>query len=227
MTFKKGLFQTSVGRKNLMAVTGLFISFFLIIHLMGNLILIIPDSYFPIEFWGVDNAHDMYNAYSHFLVHFWPVTVIAWLLYASLVAHAVDALLITIRNNKAKGEKYVVTDNSTSPWYSRNMGILGSILGIFIAIHMAQFWLKYKVLGTEEDLYRLVVETFKLWWVVVIYEIGIIALAFHLIHGIQSAHRSLGVYPKTALSVIQKIALYFSLIMAVLYGIIPIIIYFK
>jgi succinate dehydrogenase / fumarate reductase cytochrome b subunit len=227
MAFKKGLFQTSVGRKNLMAVTGLFIIFFLLIHLMGNLILIIPDSYFPIEFWGVENAHDMYNAYSHFLVHFWPVTAIAWVLYISIGVHIVDALLITLRNNKAKGEKYMVTDNSTSSWISRNMGILGSVLGIFIVIHMAQFWLKYKVLGTEEDLYRLVVATFKLWWVVVIYEIGIIALALHLIHGIESAHRSLGMYQKTPMGIIKKIALYFSLIMAILYGIIPIIIYFK
>lgn len=210
-----------------MAVTGLFIIFFLLIHLMGNLILIIPDSYFPIEFWGVENAHDMYNAYSHFLVHFWPVTVIAWVLYLAIAAHAVDALLITLRNNKAKGEKYAVTDHSTSSWYSRNMGILGTVLGIFIVIHMAQFWLKYKVLGTEEDLYQLVTATFKLWWVVLIYEIGIVALLFHLLHGIESAHRSLGVYPKTPLTVIKKIALYFSVIMAILYGIIPIIIYFK
>ncbi len=71
MAVKKGLFKTSIGRKNLMAFTGLFIIFFLVIHLIGNLILVIPDSFFPIEFWGnVANAHDMYNAYSHFLVHF-------------------------------------------------------------------------------------------------------------------------------------------------------------
>jgi succinate dehydrogenase / fumarate reductase cytochrome b subunit len=228
MAFKKGLFKTSVGRKNLMAFTGLFIIFFLVIHLIGNLILIIPDSYFPIEFWGgVESAHDMYNAYSHFLVHFWPITLVAWILYAAIFTHIIDALLITLRNNKAKGEKYQVTDNSTSTWYSRNMGILGIVIGIFIVIHMGQFWLKYKVLGTEPDLYQLVVGTLKQWWVVLIYEIGIIALGFHILHGIESAHRSLGFYPKPVMNVIKVIALYFSLIMAVLYAIIPIIIYFK
>ena len=228
MAVKKGLFKTSVGRKNLMAITGLFIIFFLIIHLIGNLILVIPNSFFPIEFWGdVENAHDMYNAYSHFLVHFWPVTVVAWALYASIIAHVVDALLITLQNKKSRGEKYQVTNNSTSTWYSRNMGFLGTVIGVFIVLHMAQFWLPYKVLTTEHDLYDLVTATFKVWWFVLIYEIGIIALGFHLVHGIESAHRSLGIYPKKVMHVINYIALFFSLIMAILYAIIPIILYFK
>jgi succinate dehydrogenase / fumarate reductase cytochrome b subunit len=228
MAFKKGLFKTSVGRKNLMAVTGLFIAFFLIIHLVGNLILIIPEDYFPIEFWGgVESSHDMYNAYSHFLVHFWPITLVAFILYASIIIHVIDALLITLRNNKANGDKYVVTDNSTSSWNSRNMGILGTVIGLFIFIHMAQFWLQYKVLGTEHDLYELVTATFKVWWIVLIYEAGIISLGFHLAHGIESAHRSLGAYPPGLMRVIKYIGLCFSIVMAVLYAIIPIILYFK
>jgi len=228
MAIKKGLFKTSVGRKNLMAFTGLFIIFFLIIHLIGNLILVIPNSFFPIEFWGdVENTHDMYNAYSHFLVHFWPVTIVAWVLYAAILAHIVDALLITLRNRKSQGEKYQVSDTETSTWYSRNMGVLGTVIGLFIVLHMVQFWLQYKVLKIEHDLYNLVLATFKIWWYVVIYEIGIIALGFHLVHGIESAHRSLGIYPKKMMHTIKLIALYFSLVMAVLYAIIPIILYFK
>ena len=228
MAIKKGLFKTSVGRKNLMAFTGLFIIFFLIIHLIGNLILVIPDSFFPIEFWGnVASTHDMYNAYSHFLVHFWPVTIVAWVLYASIALHVIDAFLITLQNRRSRGEKYQITDNSTSTWYSRNMGVLGSVIGIFIVLHMAQFWLPYKVLQVEHDLYDLVLATFKVWWYVLIYEIGIIALCFHLIHGIESAHRSLGIYPKRIMNIIKYIALCFSLVMAILYAIIPIILYFK
>jgi len=228
MAIKKGLFKTSVGRKNLMAFTGLFIIFFLIIHLVGNLILVIPNSFFPIEFWGdVENGHDMYNAYSHFLVHFWPVTIVAWVLYAAILAHIVDALLITLNNRESQGEKYQVSDTETSTWYSRNMGVLGTVIGFFIVLHMVQFWLQYKVLKIEHDLYNLVLATFKIWWYVVIYEIGIIALGFHLVHGIESAHRSLGIYPKKMMNTIKLIALYFSLVMAILYASIPIILYFK
>ncbi len=228
MAVKKGLFKTSVGRKNLMALTGLFIIFFLIIHLLGNLILIIPDSFFPIEFWdNVTNQHDMYNAYSHFLVHFWPITVVAWVLYLAIALHIVDALLITLNNKKAKGGKYAVIDNSTSSWTSRNMGLLGTIIGVFIVMHMAQFWLQYKVLKVEKDLYDLVLETFKVWWMVVIYEVSIIAIGFHIVHGIESAHRSLGIYPKKIMHTVKYIALYFGFIMAILYAIIPVILYFK
>lgn len=228
MATKKGIFKTSVGRKNVMALTGLFIIFFLIIHLIGNLILILPDSFFPIEFWGdVANQHDMYNAYSHFLVHFWPITLVAWILYATIAVHIVDAIIITLNNRKAQGEKYAITDNSTSTWISRNMGILGTVIGFFIVFHMAQFWLQYKVLKIEHDLYHLVIETFKVWWMVVIYEIGIIALGLHIIHGIESAHRSLGFYNKRIMKIVKIVALYFGLVMAILYAIIPIILYFK
>ena len=154
-------------------------------------------------------------------------TIVAWVLYAAIAIHIIDALLITLNNKKAKGEKYVVTDNSTSTWISRNMGLIGTVIGVFIIMHMAQFWLQYKVLKIEHDLYNLVIETFKVWWMVALYEIGIIALGLHIIHGIESAHRSLGIYPKKTMNIIKYIALYFGLIMAILYAIIPIILYFK
>lgn len=228
MNPSKGLLKSSIARKNLMAVTGLFIIFFLVIHLIGNLILILPDGFFPVEFWGgVQNTHDMYNAYSHFLVSFWPVTFVAWVLYAAIIVHVIDAAIITISNRKAQGEKYQVTDHSTSTWYSRNMGLLGTVIGFFIVLHMAQFWLQYKVLGTEHDLHKLVLETFSHWWYVVIYEIGIIALGFHLVHGIESAHRSLGFYPNKAIKIIKIVAFCFGIGMAFLYAIIPIVLYFK
>ena len=228
MQEKKGLFKSSVSRKNMMAISGLFISFFLVIHLIGNLILIIPDSFFPIEFWGnVASVHDMYNAYSHFLVHFWPVTVIAWILYAFIIIHIVDAIAITIQNRKSQGDTYVMSDKSSSTWYSRNMGILGTILAGFIIIHMAQFWLKYKVLEVEEDLYNLVVATFKVEWFVILYVVSIIAMGFHLVHGIESAHTSLGVYQKRLVKIVKVFAFWFSIVLTLLYAIIPIIIYFK
>lgn len=228
MAFKQGLFKTSIARKNLMAGTGLFIAFFLIIHLAGNLILILPNSFFPVEFWGgVESQHDMYNAYSHFLVHFWPITIIAWILYAAIAVHAVDALLLTLANNKVKGDKYAVTDHSTSKWYSRNMGLLGIAIGAFIILHMGQFWLQYKVLEVEHDLYNLVLATFDVWWMVVIYELGIIALGFHLLHGIESAHRSLGFYKPGVMRIIKLISIGFAIAMTVLYGIIPIILYLQ
>jgi len=228
MTGQKGLFKTTVARKNLMAITGLFTAFFLIIHLAGNLILIIPDSWFPIEFWGnVASAHDMYNAYSHFLVHFWLITVIAWVLYISIAIHALDALLITLNNNKAAGEKYVKFDNSSSSWVSRNMGILGATLGLFIILHMYQFWLQYKILGVEHDIYELVIKTFQDPIYVVIYLLAILSLGLHLSHGVDAAFRSLGVYSTRGMKMTKCFAKLFAITLAVLYAIIPVIVHFQ
>jgi succinate dehydrogenase / fumarate reductase cytochrome b subunit len=92
---------------------------------------------------------------------------------------------------------------------------------------MAQFWLKYKVLEIEHDLYSLVIATFKIGWYVILYEIGIIALGFHLVHGIESAHISLGFHQKKVLKFIKTFALWFSIAITILYAIIPLVIYFK
>lgn len=228
MTSQKGLFKTSVARKNLMAITGLFTAFFLIIHLAGNLVLIIPDSWFPIEFWGnVASAHDMYNAYSHFLVHFWPITVIALILYVSLAVHAIDALLLTLNNRKAAGSKYVKFNNTGSTWQSRNMGILGATLGLFIILHMYQFWLQYKVLEVEHDIYNLVVSAFQDPIYVGIYLIAITALGFHLSHGVDAAFRSLGVYSTRGMKISKCFAKVFAISLAVLYAIIPVIVHIQ
>lgn len=228
MTGQTGLFKTSIARKNLMSITGLFMAFFLVIHLLGNLILIIPNSYFPIEFWGnVANAHDMYNAYSHFLVHFWPITVIAWILYISIAIHVVDALLLTLNNRKQAGADYVKRDRTSSSWQSRNMGILGSVLFIFIVMHMVQFWLKYKVLQIEDDIYNLVVATFKIKGVVIFYVVSIIALGMHLLHGVESAFRSVGVYSSAGMKIAKYCSVIFAVVLSVLYAIIPIIVYIQ
>ena len=228
MTGQKGLFKTTVARKNLMAITGLFTAFFLIIHLAGNLILIIPDSWFPIEFWGnVESAHNMYNAYSHFLVHFWLITVIAWVLYASIAIHAIDALLLTLNNRKAAGSKYVKFTNVGSTWQSRNMGLLGTALGLFIILHMYQFWLQYKVLGVEHDIYELVVRTFQDPIYVAIYLVAILALGLHLSHGVDGAFRSLGVYSSRGMKFAKCFAKLFAITLSVLYAIIPVILYIQ
>lgn len=228
MTGQKGLFKTTVARKNLMAITGLFTAFFLIIHLAGNLILIIPESYFPIGFWGgVESAHDMYNAYSHFLVHFWAIEVIAWVLYASIAIHVIDAVVLTLNNRKAAGSKYVKFDNSSSTWVSRNMGILGSVILIFIIIHMGQFWLKYKILHIEDDIYNLVVAAFQIPGVVAVYVVSITVLGLHLSHGVDAAFRSIGVHSTRGMKMTKCFSKLFAITLAVLYAIIPVIVYFQ
>ena len=125
-------FSSSLGKKLVMALTGIFLCTFLIVHLVGNLQLF------------KDDAGQAFNAYAYFMTHFGPIKIVSYLLYASIIIHAVYALLLTAANKKARPGAYAVQKGGqNSPWSSRNMGILGTILLIFIVVHMGDFWWKY------------------------------------------------------------------------------------
>src|ERR1700710_724925 len=128
----KQTFNSSLGKKLIMALTGLFLCTFLIVHLGGNLLL-----------FNNDNGYS-FNAYANFLTHFPPIEVIAYLLYLSILVHAVYAIILTIQNRKARPITYAASNNSPASWSSKNMGLLGSILFLFIVIHMGDFWFNYK-----------------------------------------------------------------------------------
>lgn len=222
MSELKQTFNSSLGKKLIMALTGLFLSLFLIVHLGGNLLLFV-----------CDNGYS-FNLYANFLTHFPPIEVIAWLLYITIIVHALYALILTIHNRKARPVSYAVGTNAPkTSWSSKNMGMLGSILFLFIVIHMSDFWYKYKythsvgfkeyrtnVLSGErtesdftpenaefehsqtydgdieiikvKDIHTKVAQSFAMPVYVILYVIAMGALSFHLLHGFQSAFRTLG-----------------------------------
>ncbi len=212
-------FSSTLGRKLIMSLTGLFLCSFLIIHLIGNFQLFKND------------AGLAFNQYAHFMTHFTPIKVVSYLLYTSIIVHTVWAIVITQKNKSARPQGYAIKPKDGSIWSSRNMGILGTIIFVFIVVHMSNFWFKYhqgytpyieyrtdlssgatmsrelsKSEFTEyvsyvdngveitksEDLYLEVATAFQQWWLVAFYVIAMIALAFHLIHGFQSAFQTLG-----------------------------------
>ncbi len=123
--------STSIGKKLIMSLTGLFLCLFLIVHLSGNFQLFKDDS-------GL-----AFNDYSHFMTHFPPIKVVSYLLYLTIIGHSIYALILTIKNRKARPVNYAMAPKSPSIWSSRNMGILGSFLLLFIVIHMGNFWFSY------------------------------------------------------------------------------------
>src|SRR6202046_2870869 len=128
----KQTFNSSLGKKLIMALTGLFLCTFLIVHLGGNLLLFKNDDGYG------------FNVYANFLTHFPPIEVIAYLLYLSILVHALYALILTIKNRKARPVAYATVNKSPATWSSKNMGLLGAILFLFIVIHMSDFWYQYK-----------------------------------------------------------------------------------
>lgn len=125
--------NSSVGRKWLMALTGLFLSLFLIVHVSGNLQLF------------KDDGGMAFNQYSVFMTTFTPIKVVSYLLYATILLHALNGFYLVLRNRKARPVGYESKkDTRSSGWASRNMGLLGTILLLFIVTHMANFWYQYK-----------------------------------------------------------------------------------
>lgn len=127
---KSALLKSSLGKKYWMALTGLFLCLFLVGHLAGNLQLI----------FGTDLQ---FNQYAYFMTSNPAVKILSYLTYFSILFHAVDGIMLTIQNKKARPVGYVKNNAAAnSTWQSRNMAILGTLLLVFIATHMVNFWAK-------------------------------------------------------------------------------------
>lgn len=182
----------SVDRKLWVALSGAFLTLFLVVHLAGNLALFLPP----------EQARPVFNAYSAWLSQLVLVRVVAIGVYASFVVHAVVSLALAWRNRRARGPVRYQYDPAarSSPWFARRMGALGVVLLVFLVVHLRTFWATYHWGGLpldpagHKDLYGLTVEAFARPGYVLFYVASMIALAFHLLHGTVSATRTLGLY---------------------------------
>ncbi|MBM3185348.1 MAG: succinate dehydrogenase cytochrome b subunit [Bacteroidetes bacterium] len=131
------LIKSSIAKKYWMALTGLFLCTFLVGHLLGNLQLIMKTG---------EEGRRAFNEYAYFMGHNIFIKVLSYLTYASIIFHAVDGIILTIQNKKARPVNYAYSNpsaNSSLP--SRWMAVLGTLILVFIATHMANFWWKMKI----------------------------------------------------------------------------------
>ncbi|UJH69128.1 succinate dehydrogenase cytochrome b subunit [Allomuricauda sp. SCSIO 65647] len=214
-------------RKSIIALTGLFLCLFLIVHLSANSILLLPE----------ETARGLYNSYSTTLRESPIIKIVAYVLYLSIVLHVVYALLITLNNRKAKSKRYTLNQyKDNSSWTSQNMGLLGIMVLLFIVVHLANFWARIK-LGMGEgvgfdsnghvDVYEVTYSLFQNIYYVLFYTLLMIPLGLHLYHGLKSAFMTLGFYHKKGLRIIAKLSLLYAVVMAVGFGVIPFIVFFK
>ncbi len=216
--------SSTLVRKNLMALTGLFLCVFMVIHLAGNLQLLLPE----------ERALTQFNLYSRILSGNYIIKAISYLLFVSIVAHCAYALIITLKNKKASGGAYVYDQrHKVSMWYSRNMGLLGAVIFLFIIIHLKDFWYQYSFghlpLDTEgnKDLFSIVVSAYGELWYTGLNIVAFIALGYHLLHGFHSAFKTLGAYPSRLSKWLYYAGVGFSLILTAGYIYIPIFVYLK
>jgi succinate dehydrogenase / fumarate reductase cytochrome b subunit len=207
-----------------MSVTGLFLIAFLVVHCSANVLTLVPDG-------GLT-----FNAFASWLEHNLVIRTIEYVLFAAFIVHILQSITITIQNNKARPEKYAVAAmGATSTWSSRNMGILGTIIFIFLVIHMRDlFWdLRFhdeklaRDVNGNIDLNSQVVALFSLLPYTVIYVVAMFALGYHLWHGFPSSFRTLGLMHSKYTPAIVLIGKVYTIVITGIFIIIPIFWYIK
>ncbi|MCB0552528.1 MAG: succinate dehydrogenase cytochrome b subunit [Phaeodactylibacter sp.] len=234
MSWFSDFLTSSIGRKVVMSLTGLFLILFLLVHLAGNLQLL--------PFLAHDPAGDpgkAFNLYSKFMTSNPLIKTVSYLLYASILIHAIQGWLLWSKNRKARGNQgYAVKVNKvvgTNSFAASNMGWLGTIIFIFLAIHMYQFWLQMKLGhlpmayydGVEvKNLYSIVAEAYESLGYVIFYVVSMVVIAYHLNHGFQSAFQTLGINHHKYTPFIKWVGKAYSILVPLGFAIIPIYMYF-
>ncbi len=216
---------SSIGKKLVMSLTGLFLITFLITHLIGNLQLLYND------------GGESFNKYAKFMTSNPLIKMISYGLYFFIILHTVQGLMLWFVNKSKKGTTYAVKTKDNATWAANNMALLGTLVLFFLFIHMGDFWLKMKMDKLDmvtydggeaiKDLYARVNMAFKELWIVISYLIGLVALGFHLSHGFSSAFQTLGLRHKKYTPLINGLGLAYSILVPLAFAIIPLYIYFK
>ena len=204
-----------------MGLTGLFLISFLVIHCFLN------------SFVFFDNTGELFNEGAHFMATNWIIRAMEIVLMLGLLLHIVQGARLTFENQAARPEKYAYNNgNANSKWYSRSMGLLGTLLLIFLIVHLSQFWTVSRFTGIptmdaagHEDLYAVMKETFSNIWMVVLYVLSMISLAYHLLHGFASTFQTLGWNHRKYTPIIKAIGVWFSILIPLIFAAMPVWIY--
>ena len=204
-----------------MGITGLFLILFLVVHCFINSLIFLNDG-------GLT-----FNIGAHFMATNWLIRGSEVILMLGLLAHIVQGLRLTFLNQAARPVKYAVNNgNANSKWYSRSMGLLGTLLLIFLIVHLSNFWVVSRFTGIKtvdanghEDLYAVMKKTFENVGLVVLYVISMASLAYHLLHGFASAFQTLGWNHKKYTPLIKSLGVWYSIIIALLFAAMPIALY--
>jgi succinate dehydrogenase / fumarate reductase cytochrome b subunit len=212
-------FTSAVGRKIVMALTGIFLILFLIIHVSLNACI-----------WANDGG-EMFNAGAHFMGGTVVPRILEIGLFAGILLHIVQGYMITASNKNKRESGYQISlGNRGSKWYSRSMGLLGTIILLFLIMHVLDFWYPNRsnqgwLLGEEINLFEKMKVTFSELWVVILYVVGCISLGYHLAHGFQGAFRTLGVHNKKYLIMLKSIGYAFAIIVPLAFALMPLSFY--
>jgi succinate dehydrogenase / fumarate reductase cytochrome b subunit len=228
-------FTSAVGRKIVMALSGLFLISFLVVHVGLNSCV-----FNDLPIFNPQDNGSMFNRAAAFMGDSYVIRIIEIGLFAFFLLHIIQGYAVEISNRRKRKQGYqVALGNRGSTWMSRNMAILGTLIFLYLIIHISQFWIPSRItgglqeasyFGTEKKYHNLFLkmyETFQQGWVVILYLVGVIALCFHLLHGFHAAFRSIGVHNKKYLGTLKVLGYIFSVVVCLLFALMPISMYLQ
>jgi len=193
------IFNTTIGKKLLVASTGLMVCLFLVFHLINNLII----------FTGPENFNQLVAA----LEKIKPlIRIMEILLVIIFFTHIYNSILLTIESKRSRNDSYIKLSSSSSTIYSRTMFFSGSILFIFIVTHLSTIWFNFQNIDDHDKYYYLVTESvygFGNIFITILYLLSMILLGFHLRHGFQSAFKTLGVQNSKFDKILNVVSIFF------------------
>ncbi len=211
--------KSTVGRKMTMAITGQFMVFYVIAHVIGNSTI----------------YAGAINAYADGLRH-WPFVIVLWssrlLLFVSLVLHSSYGIVLWLENRRSKPQRYAVSSYLSATFAGRTMIWSGVIIGVYLIYHLLHFTFQViesstAALGHPDalgrpDVFTMVVLNFRNLSIVSFYIIGVASLLLHLMHGIQSSFQTWGLNNDRTLPVFEKVGLAAAVVLFLAYAAIPV-----
>lgn len=207
-----------------MGFTGLFLISFLVIHCYINAMIFV--------------SRDAFNAAADFMGTTVIIRILEIGLFVGFFIHIIQGYMLWAKNNSTRSEGYrVKAGNKTSRWYSRSMGLLGTIILLFLVVHISHFWVpsritldlnEVNVRGKEmHDLFQRMYDVFQnpVW--VVLYLLGVFSLCWHLIHGFYSSFQTMGLTTHKYKDLIRNGGIAFSIIISLLFASMPVAMYFN
>ena len=231
MTWKH-FFTSSIGKKFTMGPTGFFLITFLIVHCFINSMIFFNDGGQTFNHWG------------HFMGSNLIIRTMEIGLFVFLLLHIVQGLSLWKQNNSARPVKYAVSHpEKNSTWYSRSMGLLGTLILLFLILHLYHFWLPSRFGGMANiqaletttlgeysnqeahNLYKEMQLVFQNPLAVIVYVLGVFSLCWHLLHGFQSAFQTFGINHKKYTPLIKITGFVYSIVICLLFALMPVSIY--
>lgn len=221
MTWLWNFISSSIGKKLLMALSGLFFCLFLLVHLTGNMLMFV--------------GADAFNAYSNFMSAATINKVLEVLMVILFLTHVYTSAVLTLENRAARPERYAMDVSAgRRTIMSSNMFVTGSIVLIFVIIHLVFF--KYGNWAVDPaatpdtkdmTMYGLVVWTFSNVFWALAYTVAVVLLGFHLNHAFQSAFQTLGLNHNKYTPLIEKLGTLYSIIIALGFASFPVYFFFS